>query len=93
MSQYTILELGEPNFATWLGHILTTNNLTGDKLARGLGATGGAVSHWRNNNRTPGPMSRIKLAKFLAPYINEEYDILIREILWRVHVSEVQNSQ
>ncbi len=93
MSQYTIIESGEPNFADWLGHILTSNNLTGDQLAKAIGKSGGAVSHWRHNKRLPDPVSRIKLAAFLSPYLKEDYSKLIREILWRVHVSEVKNSQ
>lgn len=93
MSQYTILELGEPNFADWLGHILTSNNLTGEQLARALDSTGGAVSHWKNNNRTPDSSSKVALAKFFSQYLQEDYSKLIKEICWRVHCSEVQNSQ
>lgn len=88
------VEIGEVNFADWLGHILTQEGTSRVILQRATGVTPSAVSHWVNNNRLPDDVSALRrMAEHFAGVMVTSYDKMIREILWRIHVSKVQNSQ
>lgn len=93
MSYHTYIEDGEPIFADWLGHILTHNGITATTISRATNASAGAVSHWLNNKRLPSVEYRISLARHIAGVMVTPYEQVIKEMLWRIHVSEWRNAQ
>ena len=93
MSYLTYIEANEPNFADWLGHILTHNGISQITIARSTGATPSAVSHWLSNNRLPSVEFRIALANHIAGVMVSPYKHILMEMLYRIHVSEWRNAQ
>ena len=93
MDYNTYIEDNEPNFADWLGHILSHRGISQSTVARSTGASAGAVCHWLSNKRLPSVEYRIKLAAHIAGVMVSPYKEILSEMLYRIHVSEWRNAQ
>lgn len=94
MTNYDISD-EEKGFADWLDYIMTKNKITQIQLSRELSTkehkvNRSTVSLWLSGQRVPNPALRTKLAKHLSELGIYGYSPMIREILWRVHVSEMR---
>jgi transcriptional regulator with XRE-family HTH domain len=85
----------EKSFADWLDYIMTKNEITQTQLAIDLSTeerkvNRSTISLWLSDQRLPSADLRAKLAKHLSELGIYGYSPMIREILWRVHVSEMR---
>jgi len=78
----------EENFAEWLCNICETYEITASSLSREIHVNRSTISLWRSGQRLPSCALRVRLAEHLAEQEIDCFNHLIREILWRVHVSE-----
>ena len=75
-------------FADWLSQTMTDNDLNASQLARAIEVNRSTISLWLSGKRLPSCALRVKLAQHLASLGIDAFNPMIREILWRVHVSE-----
>ncbi len=85
----------EQSFSDWLKKMMKENKITSAELARGLSTEDhevnrSTVSLWLSNSRTPGDPLMERLAQYLSSIGVWSYSPLIREIVWRVHVSKMR---
>ena len=83
----------EENFSEWLCNICETYEIKASQLARAISTkerkvNRSTISLWRSDQRLPSCALRVRLAVYLAEQEVDCFNQLIREILWRVHVSE-----
>lgn len=88
----------EKSFAEWLSQTMTDNDIKQAELARGLSTeehtvNRSTISLWLSADRLPKDKLRARLAKYLSSLGIWSYSPMIREILWRVHVSEMRKKQ
>ena len=82
------VQTNEENFAEWLCNICETYEITAASLSREIHVNRSTISLWRSGQRLPSCALRVRLAEHLAEQEIDCFNHLIREILWRVHVSE-----
>lgn len=85
----------EKSFADWLSQTMKDNELKSSQLARELSTkehkvNRSTVSLWLSADRTPGDRLQARLAEFFSSLVGYSYHPMIREILWRVHVSKMR---
>lgn len=83
----------ELDFAQWLNQIMDEHSISGSGLARALSTkerkvNRSTISLWRSGERLPSCSLRVRLAEHLASLEIDAFNPLVKEILWRVHVSE-----
>lgn len=78
----------EQDFASWLNQILDDHDISGSDLARDIDVNRSTISLWRSGQRLPACHLRVRLATYLSMREIDCFNILVREILWRIHVSE-----
>lgn len=82
------VDTDEQDFAAWLNQLLDDNNISASDLARDLDVNRSTISLWRSGQRLPACHLRIRLATYLSMLDLDCFNALVREILWRIHVSE-----
>lgn len=82
------VDTDEQDFAAWLNQILDDNNISASDLARDIDVNRSTISLWRSGQRLPACHLRVKLAEHLSNLEIDGFNAIVREILWRVHVSE-----
>jgi DNA-binding XRE family transcriptional regulator len=82
------VDTDEQDFASWLNQILDDNNISASDLARDIDVNRSTISLWRSGQRLPVCHLRVKLAEHLSNLEIDGFNAIVREILWRVHVSE-----
>lgn len=75
-------------FADWLSQTMTDNELNASQLSRAIDVNRSTISLWLSGKRLPSCGLRVRLAEHLSSLGIDAYNPMIREILWRVHVSE-----
>tara|TARA_R100000664_G_scaffold15976_1_gene24686 strand:+ start:11182 stop:11460 length:279 start_codon:yes stop_codon:yes gene_type:complete len=80
----------ELSFDQWLEIKLKELKLSGSALARGIERDRSTVSQWRTASKTPKAPGKEALAKFFEALGVDNYNALIREIIYHVHVSEMR---
>ena len=75
-------------FADWLMQTMTDNDLNASQLSRAIDVNRSTISLWLSGKRLPSCGLRVRLAEHLSGLGIDSYNPMIREILWRVHVSE-----
>lgn len=88
----------ELSFAEWLQQTMTDNEINSSQLARALSTKDhtvnrSTISLWRSGDRLPKDFLRARLADYLVSLGMSSYSQLIREILWRVHISEMRKNE
>ena len=78
----------ELSFADWLSQTMTENKITQSQLSRDIDVNRSTISLWLSGKRLPSCGLRVKLAQHLSSLGIDSFNPMIREILWRVHVSE-----
>ncbi len=78
----------ELSFADWLSQTMTDNELNASQLSRAIKVNRSTISLWLSGKRLPSCALRVRLAEHLSSLGIDGYNPMIREILWRVHVSE-----
>ena len=78
----------EPSFADWLSQTMTDNGITQSQLSRAIEVNRSTISLWLSGKRLPSCALRVRLAEHLSSLGIDAFNPMIREILWRVHVSE-----
>lgn len=78
----------ELSFADWLSQTMTDNDLNASQLSRSIKVNRSTISLWLSGKRLPSCALRVRLAEHLSSLGIDGYNPMIREILWRVHVSE-----
>ena len=78
----------ELSFADWLSQTMTDNELNASQLSRAINVNRSTISLWLSGKRLPSCGLRVRLAEHLSSLGIDAYNPMIREILWRVHVSE-----
>ena len=86
MTDYVSTE--ELCFADWLMQTMTDNDLNASQLSRAIDVNRSTISLWLSGKRLPSCGLRVRLAEHLSGLGIDSYNPMIREILWRVHVSE-----
>ena len=86
MTDYVSTE--ELCFADWLMQTMTDNDLNASQLSRAIEVNRSTISLWLSGKRLPSCGLRVRLAEHLSGLGIDSYNPMIREILWRVHVSE-----
>ena len=81
----------EIDFSQWLSETLDSHKISSSQLAREIGVNRSTVSLWRSSQRLPTCHLKIKIAEALEARDIDNKSALIREILWRCHVSEWRN--
>jgi transcriptional regulator with XRE-family HTH domain len=85
-------------FADWLSQTMTDNNLNASQLSRALSTkehkvNRSTISLWLSGDRLPKDNLRARLAKYFVSLGMWSYSPMIREILWRVHVSRMRKNK
>ena len=75
-------------FADWLSQTMTDNELNASQLSRAIEVNRSTISLWLSGKRLPSCGLRVRLAEHLSSLGIDAFNPMIREILWRVHVSE-----
>lgn len=75
-------------FSDWLSQTMTDNDITQSQLSRAIEVNRSTISLWLSGKRLPSCGLRVRLAEHLSGLGIDAYNAMIREILWRVHVSE-----
>ena len=88
----------ELSFADWLLQTMTDNNLNASQLSRALSTKDhkvnrSTISLWLSGHRLPKDDLRARLAKYFVSLGMWSYSPLIREILWRCHVSQMRKKK
>ena len=88
----------ELSFSDWLSQTMTDNNLNASQLSRALSTKDhkvnrSTISLWLSGDRLPKDNLRARLAKYLVSLGMWSYSPMIREILWRVHVSQMRKNK
>ncbi len=78
----------EKSFADWLSQTMTDNELNASQLSRAIEVNRSTISLWLSGKRLPSCSLRVRLAEYLSGLGIDAFNPMIREILWRVHVSE-----
>jgi DNA-binding XRE family transcriptional regulator len=78
----------ELDFAQWLNQIMDEHSISGSDLSRVIEVNRSTISLWRSGQRLPSCSLRVRLAEHLASLQIDAFNPLVKEILWRVHVSE-----
>jgi len=78
----------ELDFAQWLNQIMDEHSISGSDLSRVIEVNRSTISLWRSGQRLPSCSLRVRLAEHLASLEIDAFNPLVKEILWRVHVSE-----
>ena len=81
----------EIDFSTWLSETLTTYKISSSQLAREIDVNRSTVSLWRSGQRLPTCRLKVRIADALEDRGIDNKSALLREILWRCHVSEWRN--
>lgn len=89
MTDYVTTE--EVDFSQWLSETLTSNKITSSQLAREIDVNRSTVSLWRSGQRLPTCRLKVRIAEALEQRDIDNKSALLREILWRCHVSEWRN--
>ena len=89
MTDYVTTE--EIDFSQWLSETLTTYKITSSQLAREIDVNRSTVSLWRSGQRLPTCRLKVRIAEALEERGIDNKSALLREILWRCHVSEWRN--
>ena len=83
-------EINEPDFSTWLKHILNQTEIKPSSLTKAIEIDRTTVYQWLSGRRILKDVtSRIRLAKEMQL----DYREIMLQILWSCHVSEVQRAQ
>ena len=90
MTDYVTTE--EIDFSQWLSQTLTSNKITSSQLAREIDVNRSTVSLWRSGQRLPTCRLKVRIAEALEQTDIDNKSALLREILWRCHVSEWRNN-
>ena len=75
-------------FADWLSQTMTDNDINASQLSLAIEVNRSTISLWLSGKRLPSCSLRVRLAEHLSSLGIDAYNPMIREILWRVHVSE-----
>lgn len=87
-------EINEPDFSTWLKHILNQTEIKPSSLTKAIEIDRTTVYQWLSGRRILKDVtSRIRLAKILSEEMQLDYREIMLQILWSCHVSEVQRAQ
>lgn len=81
----------EIDFSQWLSETLTTYKISSSQLAREIDVNRSTVSLWRSGQRLPTCRLKVRIADALEERGIDNKSALLREILWRCHVSEWRN--
>ena len=81
----------EIDFSQWLSETLTTYKISSSQLAREIDVNRSTVSLWRSGQRLPTCRLKVRIADALEDRGIDNKSALLREILWRCHVSEWRN--
>ena len=81
----------EIDFSEWLSETLNTYKITSSQLAREIDVNRSTVSLWRSGQRLPTCRLKVRIADALEERGIDNKSALLREILWRCHVSEWRN--
>ena len=81
----------EIDFSQWLSETLTTYKISSSQLAREIDVNRSTVSLWRSGQRLPTCGLKVRIADALEERDIDNKSALLREILWRCHVSEWRN--
>lgn len=81
----------EIDFSQWLSETLTTYKISSSQLAREIDVNRSTVSLWRSGQRLPTCRLKVRIADALQERGIDNKSALLREILWRCHVSEWRN--
>ncbi len=85
------VKTSEIDFSQWLSETLTSNKISSSQLAREIDVNRSTVSLWRSGQRLPTCYLKVKIAEALELREIDNKSALLREILWRCHVSEWRN--
>jgi transcriptional regulator with XRE-family HTH domain len=81
-------------FRTYLENILSKYNLSGSELARQIHVSRSTISLYRSEDRLPiterGALIINKITKFLVSNGEGDFNFIIRDILYSVHVSQMR---
>ena len=85
----------ELSFADWLLQTMTDNKLKASQLSRALSTeehkvNRSTISLWLSGDRTPRDKLQARLANYLSSLLGFSYHPMIREIIWRVHISKMR---
>ena len=83
----------ELSFADWLSQTMTDNKLNASQLSRAIEVNRSTISLWLSGDRLPKDNLRARLAKYFVSLGMWSYSPMIREILWRVHVSQMRKNK
>ena len=89
MTDYVTTE--EIDFSQWLSETLTTYKISSSQLAREIDVNRSTVSLWRSGQRLPTCRLKVRIADAFEKRGVDNKSALLREILWRCHVSEWRN--
>ena len=81
----------EIDFSQWLSETLTTYKISSSQLAREIDVNRSTGSLWRSGQRLPTCRLKVRIADALEDRGIDNKSALLREILWRCHVSEWRN--
>jgi len=81
----------EIDFSEWLSETLNTYKISSSQLAREIDVNRSTVSLWRSGQRLPTCRLKVRIADALEERGIDNKSALLREILWRCHVSEWRN--
>tara|TARA_R100000655_G_scaffold110132_1_gene168058 strand:+ start:22429 stop:22707 length:279 start_codon:yes stop_codon:yes gene_type:complete len=91
MTDYVTTE--EIDFSEWLSETLNTYKISSSQLAREIDVNRSTVSLWRSGQRLPTCRLKVRIADALEKRDIDNKSALLREILWRCHVSEWRNHE
>ncbi len=86
------VKTSEIDFSQWLSETLTSNKISSSQLAREIDVNRSTVSLWRSGQRLPTCRLKVRIADALEERGIDNKSALLREILWRCHVSEWRNN-
>ena len=78
----------ELSFADWLSQTMTDNASTQSQLSRAIDVNRSTISLWLSGKSLPSCALSVRLAEHLSSLCIDAFYPMIRDILWRVHVSE-----
>ncbi|WP_290624767.1 helix-turn-helix transcriptional regulator [Altibacter sp.] len=85
-------------FAQWLNDVMQKNNIKQTDLAKELSTEEHTVNRstinlWLSNSRLPNDMMQERLAKYFSSLGVFGYHPMIREIIYRVHVTKINKKK
>ena len=83
------------DFSSWLEESLKKYNVRASDVARAIEVNRSTISLWRSEKQSPRAEYVSRLAEYLNASFGEQRDFnyLVREILFSVHVSEMRRSR